>query len=74
MIKKPNTNKIYVKDNYLYATKQAKKIWYPAEIKERLSVQFTAVYKKNKKDKKLNHGYYFYRDKDHTWKNKDEKI
>ena len=70
MIKKPKTNNIFVKDTYLYATKEAKKTWYPAKIEERLSVQFTAVYKKNKKDKKLQHGYYFYRDNSYTWKDK----
>jgi len=53
MIKKPNTNKIYVKDNYLYATKQAKKIWYPAEIKERLSVQLRQSIRRAKRTRNL---------------------
>ena len=45
------------------------KSWYPAKVQSLLSVQFTADFKKGKEVK---HGYYFYKDRNITWKDKEE--
>ena len=65
MIAKPKTDEVLVRDTYIYSSKKEKKIWYPAKVKERLSVQFTAEYVKNDKP---DYGYYFYKDRGYTWK------
>ena len=65
MIAKPRTNKVMVKNPYIYASKEEKKIWYTAEVKERLIIQFTAEYIK---DGEIIQGYYFYKDIGFTWK------
>ena len=45
------------------------KSWYPAKVQSLLSVQFTADFKKGKEIKS---GYYFYKDKNITWKDKEK--
>ena len=45
------------------------KSWYTAKVQSLLSVQFTADFKI---DKEIKNGYYFYKDKNITWKDKEK--
>ena len=64
MIKKPNTNNVLVTYRYNF------KKWYPAKIIDELSSQFTCEFLI--KDK-VTFNYYFYKDRNITWKDKIER-
>ena len=44
--------------------------WYPAKVESLLSVQFTVDFKLGKD---IKHGYYFYKDRNITWKDKEKQ-
>ena len=61
MIKKPKDIKVFVTYRDDYDT------WYPAELKDRLSSQFTCEFKIKGKQQ---YGFYFYKDRNITWKDR----
>ena len=61
MARQPKTENILV----AFLHDDQDKNWYPSKVKSLLSIQFTAEINKNGKQ---HHMYYFYKDRNVTWK------